>query len=98
MTRYTVEWDPDVQADFIDRWVEADSPTRSIFTAAANWVDRELVVDPETKGKYRPDVDARIVDVPVEGNVLVAVTFHVHPEDRLVRVVRFLFLRRGALG
>ena len=93
MIRYRVAWDHDVEADFIDRWVEADSETRGIFTAAANWIDRELSTDAETKGTYRADIDARIVDVPVEGDLLVAVIFHVNADDRLVRVVRFMFSR-----
>lgn len=49
MIHYTVEWAPDVEADFIDRWVEADSDTRAVYTAAANWIDRELSADADKK-------------------------------------------------
>ncbi len=97
MIRYMVQWDPEVEADFIDRWVEADSELRGIFTAASNWVDQELAVDADQKGIYRLDIDARIVDIPVEGSTLAAVAFHVQSADRIVRVVRFMFTRRNGV-
>ena len=73
--------------------------------ASVNIVDNDgntplhLAIEAETPAivqmliGFGADIDARIVDVPVEGDLLVAVIFHVNADDRLVRVVRFMFSR-----
>ena len=37
MTRYTVVWDKDFEADLIDTWAAADSETRALLTSVADW-------------------------------------------------------------
>jgi len=89
MTRYTVVWDPDVEAPFIKYWVAAGSQTRAILTEIANWVDANLAEDPGNKGHARPDLGARIIAVPPLGlPARVSVSYEVWPEDRQVRVIR----------
>jgi hypothetical protein len=45
MIRYTVVWDADVEAPFIDAWLASDSLTRAMLTEIANWVDQNLAVN-----------------------------------------------------
>jgi hypothetical protein len=63
MTRYRVEWDPAVDAHFINAWIAADSALRHQLTEIGNWVDRELAVDPDTKGEYQSDFEVRTLAV-----------------------------------
>ena len=92
MTRYTVVWDEDVESPFVHAWVVGDAPTRAILTEIANYVDATLSEDPDKKGEPRPDLDARILAVPLSSSTArVSVTYHVLPDDRLVRVVRLVF-------
>jgi hypothetical protein len=95
MTRYTVVWDLDVEAQFVAAWVAGDAQIRDFLTEVANWVDTNLAVDPDQKGQSRDDVGARLLAVPVSTSLArVAVTFRVHPDDRQVRIVRLVI--RGA--
>ena len=73
-------------------WLRGDSHLRSILTEIANWIDRELAVDPEQKGLAVDEPDARVLAIPVStSKARVSVTFQLLPEDRQVRVVRLLF-------
>jgi len=60
MTRYTVVWEPSVERAFTAYWVASDPLLRINLTEIANWVDTNLSADPETKGRVRSDLDARI--------------------------------------
>ncbi|MCH8839580.1 MAG: hypothetical protein IH831_02670 [Planctomycetes bacterium] len=92
MTRYTVLWDEDVQSQYIQAWIAGDFVTREVLTEIANWVDKNLVEDPDREGFARPDLSARIAVVPLaSSSARVSVTFQVFPEDRQVRVVRLIF-------
>jgi hypothetical protein len=51
ITRYTVVWDADLEAHFVDAWVGSDSQTRALLTDIANWIDANLAVDPELQGQ-----------------------------------------------
>jgi hypothetical protein len=87
--RYTVVWDQDVEAAYIDRWLASDSGTRSLLSDAANWVDRNLAEEPEAKGQARPDLGARIIAVPLSSSsVRVSVTYEIWPDERQVHVIR----------
>jgi hypothetical protein len=89
MTRYTVVWDPDVEAAFIAYWVAGDSHMRATLTETASWVDSNLAEDPDTKGQMRDDLGARIVAVPLSNSTArVSVSYEVWPEDRQVHVIR----------
>jgi hypothetical protein len=92
MTRYTVLWDPEVEAAFLAAWMACGSQSRQILTEVADWIDLHLATDPERIGLERPDIGVRIVAVPVEETTArVSATFQVLPEDRQVRVVRLVF-------
>jgi hypothetical protein len=89
MARYTVVWDPDVEAPFIANWVAGDSQTRATLTEIATWVDANLAEDPDVKGQSRDDLAARIVPVPLSSStVRVSVSYEVWPDDRQVHVIR----------
>jgi hypothetical protein len=95
MIRYTVVWDTDVELAFMNSWIAGDSQLRSTLTEIANSVDRELAVSPDIKGRPRPELSARIVDVPLsDSSALVSATYHVLPDDRLVRVIQLVFRTR----
>ena len=92
MNRYTVIWDPDVEARFIGAWVAGDPQTRAILTEVADWIDASLAVDPGTKGLARDDLGVRILAVPcTRSTARVSATYQILPEDRQVRVVRLTF-------
>jgi hypothetical protein len=60
-----------------------------VLTEAADWVDRNLAVDPESKGLCRADLGVRILVVPTKEKVL-SVVYQVLPDDRQVRVLRLI--------
>lgn len=92
MTRYTVLWDPEVEAVFVDAWTRSGSGVREILTGAANWIDAQLAVDPEVKGRRSTDLDVHLLAVPLSTTAAqIAVAYQVQPEDRVVRVVRLTF-------
>lgn len=91
MIRYRVEWDPSVDRQFINAWIAADSALRRQLTDIGNWIDRELAVDPETKGEYQADFDVRTLAVPMHSAARVSVAYRVLTADRIVRVVQLTF-------
>lgn len=91
MIGFRVEWDPTVDAQFINAWIAADSDLRRKLTDIGNWIDRELAVDPEGKGEYQPDFDMRTLAVSVPTAARVSVAYRVFADDRLVRVVQLTF-------
>jgi hypothetical protein len=96
MTRYTVVWDPEVEAQFINAWIAGDSTIRAILTEIANWLDSQLAKDPESQGQLRSDLQARIIIVPLANSSgRVSATYQVLPDDRQVRIVRLVFKTAG---
>jgi hypothetical protein len=93
MNRYTVLWDHALEASFIDMWTKSDSQTRDALTAVASWIDRNLAVDPDTKGRPEPDSNERVTYVP-HPLARVSVRFQVFAEDNTVRVTRITFRSR----
>jgi len=89
MTRYTVIWDTDVEAELTLAWLDGDSELRATLREIADWVDKNLTSNPDTKGEPRADLSARILAVPVsKSSARAAVTYTVADHDRQVRVVR----------
>ncbi|HRX80886.1 MAG TPA: hypothetical protein P5307_17575 [Pirellulaceae bacterium] len=95
MTRYTVLRDNALKQHFVDAWVRSDSDTRNVLTDVANWIDEELSVEPEAKG--RPDVGQDNLRILAVANSMaqISIAYHVLPEDRKVIVVRLLFRRQS---
>ena len=91
MNGYRVEWDPTVDAEFINAWIAADSGLRRKLTDIGNWIDRQLAVDPESKGEYQPDFDVRTLAVSMQTAARVSVAYRVFADDRTVRVVQLTF-------
>lgn len=95
MSRYTVVWDIEVEAGFVDAWIAGDTKTRALLTAIAQQVDANLREDPDQKGVAWVDQDVRIWAVPVSGSsARVSGTYRITPADRQVRVARLMI--RGA--
>ena len=94
MTRYTVIWDDDLLDYYIRFWTKSDAQTRETLTQVANWVDRYLEFDANTKGRPTIDGELQVTYVPV-ALARVTVTFEVFPDDRQVRVLRMTFVREG---
>lgn len=92
MTRYTVVWDKDFEADLIDTWAAADSETRALLTSVADWADEHLVNDPDKQGQTEPEPGLRSVVVP-HPQARIAVIYQVLPDDRQVRLLRMTFRR-----
>ena len=91
MTRYTVLWDTVLEQHFVDAWVNSDSDTRSVLTDVANWIDLQLSVDPDVKGREDArQADLRIFAVP-NAAAQISIAYRVYPEDRKVLLVRLLF-------
>ena len=80
--RCTVTWDPQVEEELARAWTIARN--RQAITDAANWIDDELAVDPHAKGEAFYG-DRILVREPL------AVTFSIHPDDCLVRVLQVWF-------
>jgi hypothetical protein len=89
MTVYTVVWDPDLESDFIDRWINSDSRTRSLLTDVANWIDVTLRLDPQLKGREKAD-GYRVMAIPISG-ARASVAFKVDPGNREVVVMLLNF-------
>jgi hypothetical protein len=92
MAHYTVIWDQELESNYTEMWTRSGSETRAILTSIANWVDDELAVDPDTKGEIRPEIEGRVLAVPVPG-ARVSVLYQVATADRIVYVTRFIFRR-----
>ena len=90
MKRYTVVWDPDLQLDFIRTWIGANSALRLSLTGASNWVDQNLVLNPERQGRASPiDPTHRSLLVPQTGDYAIVVHYQVSAADRQVEVLSF---------
>lgn len=75
--QWTVTWHRDAQDDLMRIWLAATD--RDAVTAAANLIDRELAVDPMSKGEDFYG-DRLLVVVPI------AIGFVVREGDNLVEV------------
>lgn len=93
MSRFTVNWDEQIQADYVDTWVKADSATRIVLTDLANVIDAALRDSPETSGKPAPE-EGVLMATFVVGLAAATVFCRVHAEDRIVRVIRMVIRRR----
>lgn len=92
MIRFTVIWDQGVEVPFIDAWVAGDSQMRATLTELANWLDKDLSIDPDQKGQLREDLGARIIAVELSTSPAnVSVTYEVNHADRIVRIIRLTF-------
>jgi len=92
MIRYTVLWDAEVETQFTNAWINGAGPVRAALTEIANWIDQNLVENPDQKGQQRNDLEARVLAVPHSSSFArVAVTYQVSLKDRQVRVVRLVF-------
>lgn len=90
MNRFTVVWDPDLQSDFIREWIAADSTLRAALTRASHWVDQNLGVEPEKRGRQSAvDPTYRSLLVPETGEYSIVVLYQVIVEDRQVEVLAF---------
>lgn len=79
MTRYTVTWKTTAIDELAGIW--AGSPDRAAVTTASDAIDKDLAVNPETKGtEYR---QCRLIAIPP-----LWALFVVHSEDRQVEVLR----------
>jgi len=88
---YTVIWLESAEVELADLWLNA--PDRERVTAAAHELDIRLGANPGIEGESRKG-NRRILLVAPLG-----VTYEVHPDDRLVRVLevwRFRTPFRGA--
>ncbi len=91
MTRRTVVWDPDVENGLAEKWVTGDSKMRSTLTAIADWLDTNLTVDPDVKGRPLPERSARVIDVPFSiASARAEVMYQVFPDDRMVRIIQLV--------
>jgi hypothetical protein len=89
MSIYTVLWDPDLESAFIDAWIKSDSRTRALLTDVANWIDANLRIDPQLKGRARWD-GIRVMAIPI-GGARASVVYEVFPADREVNVMHLNF-------
>ncbi len=60
----------------------------SALTTAMTEIDRTLAADPETRGESRGDFERVLIVAPL------TVTFEVHPEERIVYVLRARYAPR----
>jgi hypothetical protein len=65
MMRCTVVWDPEAENALAETWIVGDSNLRSALAAIADWLDKNLSEDPDSKGQFLPERSARIIAVPV---------------------------------
>lgn len=92
MIRYTVVWDADIESSLANAWIAGDSKLRASLTAIADWIDKNLAEDPHIKGEPRPELSARMIDIPIFSSpARVVATYQVMPDDRLVRVIQLVF-------
>jgi plasmid stabilization system protein ParE len=82
---YTVVWQPAAKDNLAEIWL--DSEDRGWISSAADEIDENLRLSPETCGESRRG-RSRVVIVPP-----LVVYFDVHGEDRLVRVLAVRQLR-----
>jgi hypothetical protein len=77
--KYTVVWKPEAERRLAELWMQADDP--EAFANAANLIERELAIAPESVGEQRVG-SIRVVVVPPVG-----IHFRVNAEDRQVLVL-----------
>jgi len=80
MTRYTVVWVQSSQSELADLWLNA--PDRNAVTAATHAIDRELAVDPSSRGVELSEGLRAFFAPPLR------VLFAVRGDDRIVEVLR----------
>ena len=90
MSRYTVVWDREFEAEFTLRWVESDSETRAILTRASDWIDDRLAADPLGLGRPVKNLPIRSVIVPGTGVRPATVYYQAMPDDRLIRILNII--------
>ena len=54
MTRFTVVWNADLEAEFANTWLASDSHTCAVLTETANWIDKYLAEDADIRDNERP--------------------------------------------
>jgi hypothetical protein len=86
MIRYTVVWLALARNQLAHVWLE--STDRDASTRASAEIDRELAVDPESKGDIASDLLRSLRAAPREA------AFHVRELDRIVEVVAVRLLPR----
>jgi hypothetical protein len=91
VAKYTVVWTADVEADFADAWLAADSANRRRLTDIANTVDRELAMSPASRGRPLPSNPAYRVWVLPHFSPSVRVIYRILPADRVVRSFEWCF-------
>ncbi len=79
--KFTVSWKPSAQNDLARMWVAADPEDRQEITLAANTIDKQLMVNPQSLGESRSQ-DRRILFMPP-----LVVIFEVLEQDRTVWVL-----------
>ena len=82
---YTVIWLKSAESELAEVWLNATN--RDQVTAAANEIDIRLRANPENEGESRTR-QRRILLVPPLG-----VTFEVHRDDALVRILEVWLFR-----
>jgi hypothetical protein len=87
MTRFTVVWDSDLEADFTGFWIDADSDIRALLTYASNWIDAHLSQAPDSVGQEVEGESYRIVIVPGTQSRSVEVIYQVLSDDVVVRIL-----------
>ena len=86
--RYTVIWQPDVERDFAERWLDADPDERHWYTTLASAMDVALAAKADRLGvPSEDDPRARVWRIPGIAPP-VWIVYSVREEDRLVFVVR----------
>jgi hypothetical protein len=79
MTRYTVTWWPEAEAELANLWLS--SADRKAISDASNQIDRLLAIDPDTVGEAAGD-RLRILEIPP-----LRILFGYHELDRRVSVL-----------
>jgi hypothetical protein len=86
--RYTAVWAEDVQNDFIEQWIGADSERRTRLTEIADTIDRELSMRAESLGETLPSEPAlRVWRLP-GFDPAVSIVYERLADDRIARVLR----------
>lgn len=80
MSRYTVVWHQAARDELAELWLASDD--RQAITVAANAIDSQLAVDPETKGRGLEG------DLRELGAAPLRVEFAVSELDRQVKVLQ----------
>jgi len=94
MTLYTVVWDLELEATYLETWLASNSEKRAVLSECANWLDRELEQNAELKGQLVSEGPERVIDVVLTSTTeMVRAVFEVQVEDRMVRVLRLAFRR-----